>query len=73
VRFYLVAGQYERCLNHPHAPEGGPNDLLDNQRRFAATLAQEGYDCVAREYYDGHNWGFWADHLPEALRWMFGA
>lgn len=71
VRFYQVAGLYERHLNNPQAPEGSPSDLLDNQRRLARILAAKGYPYHAVEYPDGHNWGFWADHLPEALTWFF--
>jgi enterochelin esterase family protein len=73
ARFYLVAGLYERCLNHPHGAPGGPWDLLDNQRRLAAVLARLGTAHSAHEYPDGHNWGFWADHLPEGLAWLFGS
>ncbi len=71
ARFYLVAGLYERCLNHPHGAPGGPWDLLDNQRRLAAVLARLGIAHEAHEYPDGHNWGFWADHLAEGLAWLF--
>jgi enterochelin esterase family protein len=72
VRFHLVAGHFERHL-WPGYPEGSPGDLLDNSRRLAAVLDRKGYTHRAAEYYDGHNWGFWADHLPEALRWLLGA
>jgi len=70
ARFYLVAGLYERCLNQPHGAPGGPWDLLDNQRRLAAILARLGIAHEAHEYPDGHNWGFWADHLAEGLAWL---
>lgn len=72
VRFHLVVGRYERHLAGPMLSEGSTHDLLDNQRRLIAVLAGAGYAYEAAEYYDGHNWGFWADHLPEVLAGAVG-
>lgn len=58
VRFYLETGQIEWCV--------APN------RRFAAMLADKGYQHGYYERPSGHNWATWKQGLAPALRYLFG-
>ncbi|WP_142258873.1 enterochelin esterase [Thermopolyspora flexuosa] len=54
VRFYLEAGRLEWLL-------------LDENRRFAATLRDKGYDITFREFHGGHDYACWRGGLADGL------
>lgn len=70
VGLHCVAGLYELLAWSPIP--NSPGDLTAAQRRFVAMLADMGYQHVAAEYPEGHNWTFWAAHIQDGLAWALG-
>lgn len=47
---------------------GRDDPLIDDNRRLHAALVAAGVDHVWHEHSGGHEWSYWHEHLPEALR-----
>ncbi len=65
LRIHLVVGTYETAIG------AGGSNLLEANRRLAATLRQRGYDLDYVERPAGHSWGLWRDDLGAALRFLY--
>ena len=57
-RFYLSAGSKEK-------------PLLRSTRQSAKQLKTMKLGCVVTERHAGHDFGYWDEELPLALRWGF--
>jgi enterochelin esterase family protein len=64
TRLYLDVGLYD--LVHPDQPS-----FLQASRQLAATLREQGFDPLYREFPAGHSWTAWRDQLPVLLEFMF--
>jgi enterochelin esterase-like enzyme len=71
ARLYVDIGTYERRVAHGIVIDEEGDFLLAN-RRFYETLKKLGADAVYREYFEGHTWGNWREHLIDALVHFFG-
>jgi enterochelin esterase-like enzyme len=48
-------------------------ELLPLVRNFIPILQSKGYSYLYREYHEGHSWGSWRAHVPDALVEFFPA
>lgn len=70
VRLYVDVGTYETSVGAGMLP-AAETDFLAANRRLRDALVARGVDAVYAEYPEGHTWGNWRGHLPDALRHFF--
>ena len=63
TRIYQQVGRYDIISGKYHFPE--------QNRTFAARLAQAGVHHRFVESSDGHEWPAWRERVPEILRFLF--
>lgn len=70
---FLLAGKYRDSENRPEVfmAVGRDDALLGGNRRLCAHMKALGYNVFWKESPGTHEWGFWDEHIRQALEWFF--